>query len=163
MWSGYTGAGGKTVIPDSAHAKLSARLVPGQDPAHVTAALTAHLKAQAGPLVTLEVRAARDGTKATEVAPDHPLLRAAEAALAQSTGVAPIRVRMGATLPLTDICARVLGLDTVMFSFATADEDFHAPNECWRGTSIGEGFRAWVALLRNLSPLTRQDFAAARR
>jgi len=159
MWSGYTGAGGKTVIPDSAHAKLSARLVPGQDPVQVTAALAAHLKAQAGPLVTLEVRASRDGTKATEVAATHPLLLAAEQALTESTGTAPIRVRMGATLPLTDICARVLGLDTVMFSFATADEDFHAPNECWRETSIAEGFAAWVALLRRLGTLTKKDFA----
>jgi acetylornithine deacetylase/succinyl-diaminopimelate desuccinylase-like protein len=160
MWGGYTGAGSKTVIPDGAQAKLSARLVPGQDPARVTAALAAHLKAHAGPGVTLEVRAARDGTRATAVAPTHPLLLAAEQALAETAGSAPIRVRMGATLPLTDICARVLGLDTVMFSFATADEDFHAPNECWRESAIAEGFAAWVALLRRLGALRRQDFAA---
>jgi acetylornithine deacetylase/succinyl-diaminopimelate desuccinylase-like protein len=162
MWGGYTGAGGKTVIPDSAHAKLSARLVPGQDPAQVTAALIAHLRAHAPAGATLEIRAARDGTRATEVAAAHPLLLAAEHALAASTGTAPIRVRMGATLPLTDICARLLGLDTVMFSFATADEDFHAPNECWRESAIPEGFAAWVALLRRLGALTSQDFAPFR-
>jgi hypothetical protein len=36
----------------------------------------------------------------------------------------------------------------VMFSFATADEDFHAPNENWRESAMGEGFAAWVALVR---------------
>ena len=32
MWGGYTGEGFKTVIPASAHAKLSVRTVPDQDP-----------------------------------------------------------------------------------------------------------------------------------
>jgi acetylornithine deacetylase/succinyl-diaminopimelate desuccinylase-like protein len=158
MWAGYTGEGGKTVIPDSAHAKLSARLVPGQDPARVTQALEAHLRTVAGPGVALTITPTRDGTRATEVAANHPLLIAAEAALLETTGVAPIRVRMGATLPLTDIVARVLGIDTVMFSFATADEDFHAPNEGWRESAIPEGFAAWVALIRRVGALTRADF-----
>jgi hypothetical protein len=70
---------------------------------------------------------------------------------------------MGATLPLTDIVQRVLGIGTVMFSFATADEDFHAPNENWRERAIEEGFAAWVALLRGLEGSSRADFAAFRR
>jgi hypothetical protein len=48
-----------------------------------------------------------------------------------------------------------------MFSFATADEDFHAPNENWRESSIAEGFAAWVALLRELNGVTRTAFSPA--
>jgi acetylornithine deacetylase/succinyl-diaminopimelate desuccinylase-like protein len=150
MWGGYTGAGGKTVIPAEAHAKISMRLVPGQDPAQAVAAVTAHLRAHCPPGATLEITPTREGTKATLLAADHWLLRAAEQALETTTGRAPLRVRMGATLPLADIVQRVLGLDTVMFSFATADEDFHAPNENWRESAIAEGFAAWVALLRGI-------------
>ena len=160
LWSGYTGAGGKTVIPALAQAKLSMRLVPGQDPARVTAAVAAHLRAQCPPGLALDITTTRGGSRATAVAADHPLLLAAEQALEQTTGRRPLRVRMGATLPLTDIVQRVLGLDTVMFSFATADEDFHAPDENWRESALPEGFSAWVALLRRVGALRRADFAA---
>jgi acetylornithine deacetylase/succinyl-diaminopimelate desuccinylase-like protein len=159
MWGGYTGPGGKTVIPAEAHAKLSMRLVPGQDPARVLAALAAHLRQHCPPGLMLDIRTHRDGSQATAVPPDHPLLLAAEAALTETAGTPPLRVRMGATLPLTDIVRRVLGLETVMFSFATADEDFHAPDENWREAAIPEGFAAWVALLRRVGRLGRADFA----
>jgi acetylornithine deacetylase/succinyl-diaminopimelate desuccinylase-like protein len=163
MWGGYTGAGGKTVIPAEAHAKLSMRLVPGQAPARAAEAVAAHLRARCPKGATLEVKATRDGTVATLLAGEHPLLLAAEGALEATTGRRPLRVRMGATLPLTDIVSRVLGIGTVMFSFATADEDFHAPNENWRESAIEEGFAAWVALLRGLEGRTRADFAPFRR
>jgi acetylornithine deacetylase/succinyl-diaminopimelate desuccinylase-like protein len=146
------------VIPAEAHAKLSMRLVPGQDPAAAVAAVAAHLRAHCPPGAVLTVDAARDGSVATLLDGDHPLLRAAEAALEATTGQAPLRVRMGATLPLTDIVRRVLGIGTVMFSFATADEDFHAPNENWRESAIEEGFAAWVALLRRLQGVPRTAF-----
>jgi acetylornithine deacetylase/succinyl-diaminopimelate desuccinylase-like protein len=163
MWGGYTGAGGKTVIPAEAHAKLSMRLVPGQDPARCAEAVAAHLRAHCPPGVQLTIRPTRDGTRAYEVPGDHPLLRAAEAALETTTGARPLRVRMGATLPLTDIVRGLLGIDTVMFSFATADEDFHAPNENWRESAIADGFAAWVALMRGLQGSNRGDFAPYRR
>lgn len=161
MWGGYTGAGGKTVIPATAHAKLSMRLVPGQDPARAAEAVAAHLRAQCPKGAELTVSSTRDGTLAYALRPDHPLLLAAEAALERTTGRTPLRVRMGATLPLADIARNVAGLDTVMFSFATADEDFHAPNENWRESAITEGFAAWVALLRALHGVPRTAFATA--
>jgi hypothetical protein len=90
-----------------------------------------------------------------------PTDAAAEAALESTTGRQPLRVRMGATLPLADIARNVVGLDTVMFSFATADEDFHAPNENWRESAIAEGFAAWVALIRALRGANRAVFIKA--
>jgi acetylornithine deacetylase/succinyl-diaminopimelate desuccinylase-like protein len=90
------------------------------------------------------------------------LLLAAEAALERTTGQKPLRVRMGATLPLADIARNVAAIDTIMFSFATADEDFHAANENWREASIAEGFAAWVALLRELNGVKRTTFYPAK-
>jgi acetylornithine deacetylase/succinyl-diaminopimelate desuccinylase-like protein len=158
MWGGYTGAGGKTVIPALAHAKLSMRLIPGQDPMEAREAVARHLRAHCPKGAELTITNTRDGTYAYSLPASHPLLLAAEAALERTTGRKPLRVRMGATLPLADIARNVAGIDTIMFSFATADEDFHAPNENWREASIAEGFAAWVALLRELNGVKRTAF-----
>jgi len=56
-----------------------------------------------------------------------------------------------------------LGIDTVTFSFSTADEDYHAPNEFFRLASFDEGLTAWVALLRRLGALPAAAFAPFRR
>jgi len=74
-----------------------------------------------------------------------------------------LKVRIGATLPLTEIVSRVMGLDTVMFSFALSDENFHAPNEFFRLSSIPEGLAAWVQILRNTAQISVADFAPFRR
>lgn len=162
MWGGYTGEGAKTVTPAEAFAKLTTRLVTGQDPDTVGAALEAHLRAQCPAGVELTVRENHAGTAAYTVPPEHPLLLAAEAAIHQALGTAPVRVRIGGTLPLSDIVKRGLGLDTVMLSFSTADEDFHAPNEFFRLSAIDDGVAAWVHVMRVLGKQTPEDYAPFR-
>ena len=150
MWGGYTGPGFKTVIPNTAHAKLTMRLVPGQNPDTTVDALRQHLQANCPDGASIEFTGERGGAAANTVPLDHPLLHAAELALEQTTGKKPHRVKVGATLPLADIIQLCLGLDTVMFSFSTADENFHASNEFMRTSAFEEGFAAWVAILRNI-------------
>jgi acetylornithine deacetylase/succinyl-diaminopimelate desuccinylase-like protein len=162
MWGGYTGAGSKTVIPNEAFAKLTMRLVPGQDPQSAKQAVIDHLKAQLPAEATLEIYGDRGQGGAYAVPPDHPLLGAAVAALEHTTGETPLKVRIGASLPLTEIVERVLGLDTVMFSFALSDENFHAPNEFFRLSSITDGLSAWVQILREIAEISPADFAPYR-
>ncbi|MGI9419609.1 MAG: dipeptidase [Geminicoccaceae bacterium] len=162
LWGGYQGTGDMTVIPNEAYAKITMRLVPGQDPARVRAAVESHLTASCPSGATIEMSSNRGWTAAYELPVDHPLLLAVEHALAEPTGEPPLRVRIGASLPLTEIVKCTLGIDTVMFSFGIADEDFHAPNEFFRLSSIDEGFRGWVALLRRLGTQTPADYAAFR-
>lgn len=147
MWGGYQGAGSKTVIPNEAHAKITMRLVQGQNPEAIRDAVKAHIAALVPEGVDLTFTADRGWTKAYAVPGTHPLLLAAEEALAETFGEKPVRVRIGATLPLSDLVTRELGIDTIMFSFSTADEQFHAPNEFLRVSAIDEGIRAWIAIL----------------
>ncbi len=150
MWSGYTGEGGKTVTPAEAFAKITTRLVPGQEPAHVAQALQRHFEAACPAGTTIHFTSRDDGNAAYLVPPDLPLLQAVEDAIEDALGARPVRVRVGSTLPLSDMIKRALGIDTVTLSFSTADEDFHSPNEFFRLSAIEEGLTAWVALLRKL-------------
>ena len=144
MWGGYQGPGQKTVIPSEAHAKITCRLVPDQDPAAILALVTGHLEAGVPPGARLSVSPADHGARAVHVATDHVALKAAAAALEATYGVPPLIVRMGGTVPIADFFQRHLGLETVFFSFSTADEDFHAPNEFFRVHRLHEGLEAWA-------------------
>lgn len=150
MWGGYIGEGSKTVTPCEAFAKLTTRLVPGQDPDTVGAALAAHLRAVCPTDVEISIDLDQGASAAYLVPKAHPLLMAAEIAVESALGAAPVRVRTGGTLPLSDIVKQTLGLDTVMLSFSTADEDFHAPNEFFRLSAIDDGVATWVKLIRML-------------
>ncbi|MEO3428947.1 dipeptidase [Pelagibius sp. CAU 1746] len=163
LWGGYQGAGSKTVIPKEAHAKFTARLVPGQDPQRILGLLKDHLRGLCPPEAELTFSGDRGWTKAYRVPARHPLLAAAEAALEETLGRKPLRVRIGATLPLSDLVQEALGIDTVMFSFSTSDECFHAPNEFLRLSAIEEGVAAWVAILRRVGQQQPAAYAPFRR
>lgn len=159
---GYSGEGAKTVIPCEASAKLTARLVPGQTPAGVLAAVEAHLRQHCPDGVRLAFLARDGGARAYEMPGEHPLLLATESVLGQVLGKSPIRVKMGSTLPMADVVASTLGIHTVMFSFSTADEDFHAPNEFFRLSALDQGLESWVRLLRLLGEQSAADYAPFR-
>ena len=144
MWGGYQGPGQKTVIPSEAHAKITCRLVPDQQPDDVLARVTRHLETHVPPGTRLSLSLADHGSRAAHIAADHFALQAADRALQATYGVRPLVVRMGGTVPIAELFQRHLGLDTVFFSFSTADEDFHAPNEFFRVHRLHEGLEAWA-------------------
>jgi acetylornithine deacetylase/succinyl-diaminopimelate desuccinylase-like protein len=144
MWGGYEGPGHKTVIPSEAHAKITCRLVPDQDPDEVVALVTRHLQAHAPPGTRLSIAPGDHGARPAHIAADHFALQAAGAALHAVYGVKPLIVRMGGTVPISELFKRHMELDTVFFSFSTGDEDFHAPNEFFRVRRLHEGLAAWA-------------------
>jgi acetylornithine deacetylase/succinyl-diaminopimelate desuccinylase-like protein len=146
MWGGYEGAGQKTIVPSEAHAKLTCRLVPDQDPDEVVALVTRHLERLVPRGARLTVVPAGHGARPASIARDHWIVTAAEAALERVYGVRPLIVRMGGTVPVAELLQRLLGIETVYFSFATGDEDFHAPNEFVRLHRLQEGLAAWAHL-----------------
>lgn len=145
---GYTGPGRKTVIPSCASAKITCRLVPDQDPEEIAALVAKYVRALAPIGAKLEVRTGPGGTRAYAVPDGNSVLALSERILGEVTSTVPARVRMGATIPIGDVFRRVLGIETVFFSFSTSDEDYHAPNEFFRLQSLERGLKAWVRLLQ---------------
>jgi acetylornithine deacetylase/succinyl-diaminopimelate desuccinylase-like protein len=144
LWGGYQGAGSKTIVPAEAHAKLSCRLVAAQDPQDILDKVAAHLHGHLAPGVRLEIAPGGHTALPYEIPTAHPGLAVARAALCRVYGQEPVLVRMGGTVPICDAFRRILGMETVFFSFSTADEDFHAPNEFFRINRLWEGLEAWA-------------------
>lgn len=146
-------AGGKyTVIPHLATGHVSCRLVPGQDPDQVLHAVGGHLRSAAIPGVRVEVVADDARVPAYVIARDHPAIRAATAAL-QSVypGEEVLLACIGGSVPATALFEEILGAKTLFFSFSTADEKLHAPNEFLRTRRLAEGMRAWEQLWLQLA------------
>ena len=148
---GYGGPGTKTVIPARASAKITCRLAAGQEPDRVFAALATHLEQRCPPGFGLEVTRQGPGSAAAALPPDLPALAVIEDVLEGLYGARPVRVAMGATIPIGGVFERRLGLPTVFFSFSTADEDFHGPNEFFRLASFRTGLVAWARALEALA------------
>ncbi|HEY6854376.1 MAG TPA: dipeptidase [Gemmatimonadales bacterium] len=146
MWGGYQGPGGKTIVPSEAHAKITCRLVPDQDPDEIVALVIKHLETHVPPGTRLAVHPGDHGARPANIARDHKVVKAAEAALENVYGVRPLIVRMGGTVPMAEYFQRLMGLSTLYFSFSTGDEDFHAPNEFFRVHRLHEGLAAWAHL-----------------
>ena len=147
---GYAGAGTKTVIPSEASVKITCRIVAGQEPEAVSAAIEAHLKAVTPTGYTLAVRRHGPGSAAFALDPANPVLAITEDILEDLLGARPLRVAMGATIPIGSVFKQHLGADLVFFSFSTADEDYHAPNEFFRLANFRIGLAAWARLLDRL-------------
>ena len=150
---GYAGAGTKTVIPAQASAKITCRLVAGQEPGEVLAAIRRHLAARAPSGFRLDMPGHGPGSPAFALDPEAPGLAATEAVLAEVLGRPPLRVAMGATIPIGTLFREQLHAPTVFFSFSTSDEDYHAPNEFFRLENFRRGLTAWVRLLDRLAAL----------
>jgi acetylornithine deacetylase/succinyl-diaminopimelate desuccinylase-like protein len=149
--SGYSGPGTKTVIPSLASAKISCRLVAGQDPGKVVSSIRAHLGAVKPSGYNLAVNQHGPGSRAFALDPDLKPFQVAEGILESLMGTAPLRVAMGATIPIGSIFKEHLGIGTVFFSFSTSDEDYHAPNEHFRLSSFRTGLVAWSRLFEQLA------------
>jgi acetylornithine deacetylase/succinyl-diaminopimelate desuccinylase-like protein len=150
--NGIRGGGKYTVIPHVATGHVSCRLVPGQDPKAVLDAIAAHVARQPAPGVRVEVRRDEAAVPAYTIPATHPAIRAATAALETVyPGQAVLLACIAGTLPATDLFERALGAKTLFFSFSTADEKLHAPNEFMRIRRLREGMRAWEQLWRLLA------------
>jgi acetylornithine deacetylase/succinyl-diaminopimelate desuccinylase-like protein len=146
------GGGAFTVIPGSATAHITCRLVPDQDPDRVLAAIATHIAGVAPAAVRVSVVQQAGAVPAYAIASDHPAVVAALGALGTVYDEEPLLVRIGGTLPAAVLFERHLGLKTLLFSFSTADENLHAPNEFFRLHRLDEGVAAWTELMTNLVP-----------
>jgi acetylornithine deacetylase/succinyl-diaminopimelate desuccinylase-like protein len=145
-----SGGEARTIVVPVAEADLSVRVVGGQDPDEIAAALERLLR-EALP-DGAELRFSSDQAHPSAFDPDDPVLLAARRALERSTGTAPALLREGGTIPvLADFSAR--GIPTIVSGFSLPDDALHAPNESYRLVALEQGAAAARALYEELATL----------
>ena len=150
IWGGFAGEGMKTVLPSEAHAKISCRLVPEQDPARIVQLVAAHAEKHAPVGVTVSANLYSARARPFLIPADHWGNRAVAGVLREMYGKEPLYERAGGSVPIYDLFLRTLGAYSVGFGFGLDDENAHAPNEFFRLSSFERGRKGYTMLLQAL-------------
>ncbi len=128
LLSGYTGEGSKTIIPATAMAKISMRLVPNQDPYAVCDALEEQLRSLLPQGVEMEILRHSFGLP-WYADPEGPLFRAAASAVQGAFGTEPLFIREGGSIPIVPMIEQELSVPVLLLGFVLPGSNLHSPNE----------------------------------
>ena len=145
LLSGYTGEGAKTVLPATAMAKVSCRLVPDQMPDEIERLMRSHVERVAPPGVTVTVRHLHGGAP-WRADLNGPLFEAARRALATAFAREPVITGEGGSIPVVGDFQRILKAPVLLVGFGLPGENAHAPNEWMAEENFEKGMRAMAAL-----------------
>jgi acetylornithine deacetylase/succinyl-diaminopimelate desuccinylase-like protein len=145
-----TSGGGRTVLPAQAAADLNVRLVAGQDPARVAAALYRHLRSRLPPGVRgrLVIRGCCPSYTLDQRA---PVLPAVQAACRRAFGRDPVLLPSGGSIPFVSSLAAAQRIDVALLGFGLPGDAIHAPNERFYLPSLARGSRACAELYSGLA------------
>ncbi len=149
---GYEGEGSKTVIPTHAIAKMSCRLVPGQDPVKVMEKVKAHFEKVCPPSVRMTFTMQHAGD-AYISDPHSPYGKAAQQALTETFGNPPVLVREGGSIPIIAEISKVLGKDALFLGLDLPDARIHSPNENMRLSIFEKGIAMTKAMLCRMAAI----------
>ncbi|WP_027135193.1 M20/M25/M40 family metallo-hydrolase [Geminicoccus roseus] len=153
IWGGYTGQGSKTVIPSKASAKISARLVPGQQWEKIAPAILKFVQDRlpADCRMTYQDFGSSPGIT---VPAEGPWIEAARAGIAQVFGKEPVLMGCGGSIPVVGSFKEILGMDTLLVGFGLDDDRVHSPNEKFDLICLRRGVQTHVAMLARLADVS---------
>ena len=147
MWSGYIGEGTKTIIPSTASAKISMRLVPHQDYEKIAELFEAHFRAIAPPTVKVDVKFLHGG--APYVSPtDLKAYQAAAAAVEQTFGRRPLPFYSGGSIPIVSHFEKALGMKSILLGFGLSCDAIHSPKESFGLDNFYRGIETIAAFYK---------------
>jgi acetylornithine deacetylase/succinyl-diaminopimelate desuccinylase-like protein len=151
IFGGYRGAGAKTVLPATATAKLTFRLVEGQNPKKIHAAFRKYMKAQLPSNCKIKFIDQGGDSSGISVSDDSRWVKAANRALEAEWGKPAVLMGCGASIPVVQSFRDHLGLDCLMVGFGLDDDAAHSPNEKYDVESYHKGMRSWARLINEIA------------
>jgi acetylornithine deacetylase/succinyl-diaminopimelate desuccinylase-like protein len=140
-----------TTLIVEAEARFTIRLAPGQDPETIAATVEKLIR-DAVP-DSAEVELIRENSAAPGVfSADSPAIQLGMEAFKKATGVRPLLVRVGGTLPIYPALA-AKGIPTIGTGFALRESNVHSPNERLRVEDIDRAVAAASELYQSLAAL----------
>jgi acetylornithine deacetylase/succinyl-diaminopimelate desuccinylase-like protein len=147
IWSGYNGAGMKTILPSLATAKLTFRLVGGQDPKHIRKGLKRFVRDRLPKDCRVVFTSQGGDSTGIAVSEDNPWVRLAGRALTGEWGHAPVFAADGGSIPVVGTFQKFLGIDSLLVGFSREDDCVHSPNEKYDVASFHRGIRSWSRII----------------
>lgn len=151
--SGFTGEGAKTVLPSTAMAKISMRLVPDQDFKKIEKLFEDYVKSVAPPSVQVEIKSMHGG-KPWVASLDHPVLVTAAKAIEEGFGKRPVFQREGGSIPIVATFTELLEAPCLLMGIGLPDENAHAPNERLDLDNFFGGIRSSAFFMEQFSTAT---------
>ena len=130
IWGGYTGPGAKTVLPSTAHAKISMRLVPDQTAEEITPLFEKHFRSIAPACVKVDVKPC-EGGNGFLIPITSRAYKAASRAMTEVYGIEPVPSRGGGSIAILADMQRILGADPLLMGFGLERDTIHSPNESY--------------------------------
>ncbi len=144
LFGGFQGEGVKTIIPAEATAKITCRLVPGQDPIDILEKIEAHIRENTPAGVTITTERHDTGKPFAAPVTDAAFAAAARAyERVYKTEVA--YTRMGGSIPVVETFDSQLKIPIVLMGFGLPSENFHAPNEHFHLENFDKGLETIIA------------------
>jgi acetylornithine deacetylase/succinyl-diaminopimelate desuccinylase-like protein len=138
---GFTGEGAKTVIPASAVAKISLRLVPGLSLKMVQRQLQRAVKRVAPDYATWELKFLHGGDP-VQIAVDHPAFAVLDRAFLEVVGRPTVAVRAGGSIPIVSELGKG-GAPVLLTGIGLPDDGLHSPNEKVDVQQLWDGIRVF--------------------
>ncbi len=145
IYGGYTDEGTKTVIPSSASAKITCRLVGKQDPKKILDNIHSFIKSNVPEGIKVNFKGS-DYCKAIEFNTDSEFFSVSSEAIKEEWGKAPVYTGGGGSIPVVEVFKTQLNMDTVLVGFALDDDRIHSPNEKYNLSSYIGGIRTWARI-----------------
>ncbi|GGI67918.1 dipeptidase [Deinococcus wulumuqiensis] len=149
IWGGYQGEGSKTVIAAKAGAKVSMRLVPGQDPDRITQLIKDYVPTIAPRGVKAEV-IGHHGGQPVKFDTNSVWVQGANRALKRVYGREAAFARTGGSIPIVADFDRILQTPVLFVDLGLNEDAPHSPNESFAVADYHNGILTSAYLLQEL-------------